>query len=283
MKRLWFAVVAISAGLGATPAVAVDGVKLLGQPRPSAFPITISAPGSYRLRSNITVPDENTTAIVVATNDVTIDLNGFSILGPTTCTGSPTVTSCAPLGTGNGIDAAGRQSVSVMNGTIRGMGNHGITLDDGSVDQVKAVSNGAAGIIRISGFSWFTSIVSRCMANSNGTNGIYGLGVVSDSTANFNGQTGIFATAAVSSCGAIENGGIGILAPSATVHNSTARSNDGAGINAHVITNSMASNNSGIGISGSAASGCAATGNAGGQVITVGIAGQNLCGGTPCP
>src|SRR5262249_30978241 len=68
------------------PAVAGD-VKLLGQP--GTFPIVITVPGSYRLKSNLTVPDANTSAIDVEANDVALDLNGYVISGPVTCTGTP--------------------------------------------------------------------------------------------------------------------------------------------------------------------------------------------------
>ena len=66
------AVAALIVGV-AHEARATDGVKLLKQPK--TFPIVISAPGSYRLKSNLTVPDENTTAISVQADYVTIDLN----------------------------------------------------------------------------------------------------------------------------------------------------------------------------------------------------------------
>src|ERR1022692_224651 len=89
---------------------AVDGVVLISQVQALAgnvtpgdapgFPVTISVPGSYRLSGNLTVPDQNTTAIQIAADNVTIDLNGFSILGPTVCTGTPAVTSCGPKGSG---------------------------------------------------------------------------------------------------------------------------------------------------------------------------------------
>src|SRR5712692_4005736 len=85
---------------------AVDGVVLIDQNRALAggvtpgdapgFPVTISVPGSYRLSGNLTVPDANTTAIQVTADNVTLDLNGFSIIGPTVCVG----TSCSPTGTG---------------------------------------------------------------------------------------------------------------------------------------------------------------------------------------
>src|SRR5438270_9518468 len=69
------------------------------------FPVTISQPGSYRLSGNLTVPDANTTAISVTDNNITIDSQGFSILGLTTGVGVP-VTSCSPAGNGQGVSSS---------------------------------------------------------------------------------------------------------------------------------------------------------------------------------
>jgi len=77
-------------------AMAVDGVRLLRQPR--TFPIVISNPGSYRLGGNLTVSTPDTTAIDAEASDVTIDLNDFTIAGPVTCTGTPpSLGTCNPL------------------------------------------------------------------------------------------------------------------------------------------------------------------------------------------
>src|SRR5438067_8861679 len=80
----------------ALPLYAVDGVVLINQNAALAgnvtpgdtpgFPVTISLPGSYKLSSNLVVPDANTTAIEIVADDVKLDLNGFSIIGPTVCT-----------------------------------------------------------------------------------------------------------------------------------------------------------------------------------------------------
>jgi hypothetical protein len=50
-------------------------MDLTGCPNGGHFPIVICQSGSYRLSGNITVPDANTTAIVIFTDDVTLDLN----------------------------------------------------------------------------------------------------------------------------------------------------------------------------------------------------------------
>src|SRR5947199_6672479 len=100
----WAAQALIIAGLSCN-LFAVDGVVLIDQNRALAggvtpgdapgFPVTISLAGSYRLSGNLTVPNANTTAISITSDNVTIDLNGFSIIGPTVCMGFP-VTSCSP-------------------------------------------------------------------------------------------------------------------------------------------------------------------------------------------
>jgi hypothetical protein len=139
-------------GLAALPqAFAVDGVilisqttALLGNVTPGdtpGFPVTISQPGSYRLSSNLTVPDANTTAIQVTSTNVTIDLNGFSIIGPVVCTGEP-VTSCNPSGaSGVGIVTSSNTTVTVTNGTVQGMGV-GLSFSGPSrVERVSAVQN----------------------------------------------------------------------------------------------------------------------------------------------
>ena len=60
------------------------------------FPFTITQPGSYKLIGNLVVP-ANTSGILIQSNDVTLDLNGFSITGAVVCdnqgdncTGQPT-------------------------------------------------------------------------------------------------------------------------------------------------------------------------------------------------
>jgi hypothetical protein len=162
------------------------------------FPFTISAPGSYRLTSNLDVRAEPTpedvTAIVIAASDVTLDLNGFEILGPTVCTSSPTV--CAPFGSGRGVHASSAfEHVTVRNGTVRGMGGPGIDLGRSSrVADVHVTSNGSYGVqllqrgyaerviatlnrsagirVRVGG------TVARCVSNLNAGDGIWGDGAM---------------------------------------------------------------------------------------------------------
>jgi len=118
-------------------------VRLLKQP--GAFPLVIATSGSYRLRGDIVVPDANVTAISITADDVTLDLNGYTISGPTVCSGSPV--SCAPTGTGIGVSSSA-DSVTVENGTIRGMGSRAVQLNgpNAIVERIRARSNGGGGI-----------------------------------------------------------------------------------------------------------------------------------------
>ena len=135
----------VAIAFGVTPAFGGD-VKLIRQP--SSFPIEITEPGSYRLKSDIRVPDEKTTAIAVTADHVTIDLKSYSISGPVVCTGIPPT--CSPSGGfGAGVAGMGNNQFSltttVRNGSIHGMGGDGISIA-GRADNVSADGNGGDGI-----------------------------------------------------------------------------------------------------------------------------------------
>jgi hypothetical protein len=216
---------------------AVDGVVLIDQNRALAgnvtpgdtagFPVTITRSGSYRLSGNLTVPDAGTSAIVITVDNVTVDLNGFSIIGPTVCTGSPLT--CSPTGSGDGVGVytASLTGITVVNGMVRGMGNYGVNIGAHSrVENVQAVYNGLIGI-SISG-----GTVSNCTADLNGMLGIYlSYGTASDSTANVNGGTGIgVGDGTVINSAAVANAVEGISVGRGTVSNSATNGNGGHGI-----------------------------------------------------
>lgn len=89
----------------------------------AGFPITISAPGSYRLMSNLVVPS-GVNGINVTTSNVTIDLNGFSITGPGACSGqSPSTIACNATSTRGISSASGNiYRLVVRNGMVGGFG-----------------------------------------------------------------------------------------------------------------------------------------------------------------
>ena len=152
----------------------------------AGFPVTISESGSYRLTGNLDLTAESTSrsGISITTDNVTIDLNGFSILGQTVCSGLP-VTTCTITGSGSGI-AGSSENIKVENGTIRGMPGYGVTLT-GSGTQVigvRAISNGEDGI-RAGG------LVERCIANQNRLDGIVSASRIQHNNVRGNGEDGI--------------------------------------------------------------------------------------------
>ena len=103
MKVLLFS---LSLALGASfagSALAGDGSREINQAcadntgcftgDATGLPVKITGAGSYRLTSNLIVPDENTTGIEVSTSDVSIDMNGFAIIR-SGCEGA--TTNCTP-------------------------------------------------------------------------------------------------------------------------------------------------------------------------------------------
>ncbi len=170
---------------------AADGVIEINQAIVEAnggFPYVISEPGSYKLSDNLTVPDENTSAIEVQADDVTVDLNGFAIIGPVQCIAENGSVSCSPEGTGVGIQAQSDVFPTVVrNGSVRGMGFAGVRIASGRVEGVRALENGSRGISSASG------IVRGCLAELNGGAGIILSApgsVVEHSIALFNGAGG---------------------------------------------------------------------------------------------
>lgn len=200
--RLETCVAALLLGTLATPALAVDGVVLIDQNRAAAggvtpgdtagFPVTISVPGSYRLAGDLTVGDSNTSAIVITAPNVSLDLNGFSILGPVSCGRSGGAVACTPGGSGIGVSAPAASNVTITNGTIRGFAQPAILMTAGGalpsrVEKTSAASNGSTGI----------AVDDGVLANNIATlNAIHGLGLnhgyaVGNYSTN-NGASGLF-------------------------------------------------------------------------------------------
>jgi len=99
------------------------------------FPVTLSASGSYILTGDLLLSaadsPENSHGIVITAEAVVLNLNGFSINGPTRCN-APHPLTCGPLGTGNGIEVPGSSRLTVRNGIILGVGNKGIHQENGT-------------------------------------------------------------------------------------------------------------------------------------------------------
>ena len=172
------------------------------------LPYTISVPGSYYLTTNLT-GSVGTTGIVVSVDNVSIDLNGFALIGSGGSVGSGILVSGAPA------------NLSVRNGTIRDWGSDGVNAGAALNTQFERLiisgnaSNGLhAGrycqitqcIVRRSGRDGIlceqASVVSHCVVVSNSLAGI---------------ETGISgapgagtASALITSCVANDNAGAGL-------------------------------------------------------------------------
>ncbi len=157
----------------------------------AGFPIAISQPGSYTLGSNITMPGGCTSkdGIDINANNVTLDLNGFSVIG----LGS------AGVG-GSGIVAgSGTTNLRLSNGILNSWAGDGVDFSNASSSAIDRVT--ASGSTNASGFGLgATSVLSECVSNGN-YNGVAALG--SNSTVrgcdlSSDAQVGVFVGASVS-------------------------------------------------------------------------------------
>jgi len=141
--------------------------------------------------------------VTVSADDVTLDLNGFSLVGV--------------AGSLSGIVVAGpAENLTVRNGTVRGWGLHGVdstSAADVLVERVRASGNGGSGIE----CGGERSTVRRCTASLN--------------------QDGIVGAELIEGCVARENTGDGLAAgPGAAILDSVANANGASGI---VATDSL--------------------------------------------
>jgi parallel beta-helix repeat protein len=109
-------------------------------------PYTITESGSYCLIQNLTHTDRYSNAIVVEANNVTIDLGGYSLIGPTTSYNE----------TCSGIYMDMRSNVEIRNGTITNFPNRGIFADNSGevlgstgirIVSIRVTKTGAEGIV----------------------------------------------------------------------------------------------------------------------------------------
>lgn len=279
------------------------GVTSINQP---TLPYKITTPGSYQLQANLTVPNANTTAILVQTDNVTIDMNGHAILGPNNCTGSGTSLVCDHNGTGRGIDAQFRKNIKVYNGIVRGMGAYGLFTGNGAIiESMRVQSNGQDGIfVPIGTVSGNTAsnnggdgivgnngTVSGNMANDNGGNGIFigSNGTVNGNTANNNGDDGIDVVFGTISGNTVRgNHNDGIRAETGTVSGNMAGDNgeDGISVNEGIVNGNTAIHNEEYGLDLGASAGYVnnvASFNVIDDVNGGFLLGNNLCGSALCP
>ena len=249
LPTLMGAAIACALFLAAPSAQAVDGVIEINQASALAgvgigdtpgFPITLALRGSYRLTGELNVPAD-TIGILVQNDQISIDLNGFSIVG----------------GGGGGNQGHGIityvesiRGTRVSNGTVRSMSGHGIHVGaDSHVSNVTVIGSGFAGIhVEENG------VVADCVAIENGGSGIEGGSDtrVQNSTSSHNGAQGIeVAGGSVTSVLVAENGYNGVRGIGSTiVIDSHARGNGGDGIDVEsgLVSGNKISSNTGFAI-----------------------------------
>ena len=233
--------VIIAVVVASTSAFAVDGVVLINQSTVAAagaFPYRITQPGSYRLSGNLIVTTP-TVAIDIQSDNVTLDLNGFTINGP--CTGPPAT--CTGAFEGVSDQNTPRKNITLKNGVIRNFFD-GVFLpaSGGMITDLQSNENVGSGIYipfpGISmGFPGAAFIIVRCSANNNGLFGVVlGAGTISTSTANNNADGFIVFGATVSDSIANGNADAGFTATtSALTHNIATNNGYGLFVNSSSV------------------------------------------------
>jgi hypothetical protein len=144
------------------PGLPAPTMKTLAQVEPrtpiSTLPYTISTGGSYYLVSNLVgVASQN--GILIQADNVTVDLNGFALIGVGGSLHGITVTS------------AQQQNLAIYNGTVRGWGGNGIDAGNASnaqYERLRLAGNTGDGLVIGS-----SAITHDCVAASNGGSGLH--------------------------------------------------------------------------------------------------------------
>jgi hypothetical protein len=242
--------------MGGAPGVddaRADGVVLIDQSRALAgsvtpgdapgFPITISVPGTYRLTSNLTVFPERTDGILIAADDVTLDLGGFYI-GPGVSGGTGIVTNNSAHtnlvirnGTiarfSQGVRLEGNRSVAIAGLRVHGLSDFVAVVvgDNASITDSSIYDNHAEGIE-----VGMNSLVTGNLIFDNGAGGIFG------------GDGSIISKNTVSGSGGM--GGI-VCSSFCTINGNVVSSSLSTGITAgagSIINNNSTTENRGVGI-----------------------------------
>ena len=177
------------------------------------FPVTLDRAGSYRLTSNLdyaSYPDHG--GLWIRASGVVLDLNGFTIRGPVTCSSAasePWVSTCSngASGASIAIDEGLRVYPTIRNGTIAGSSGTGVfcrsgcVLEDllvresetrgvfvaqGTIRRVRSFHNGGPG------FVIYQSAAKEIQAEGNAGFGIFGNGSsIADAGSYNNASAGI--------------------------------------------------------------------------------------------
>ena len=151
------------------PVQAAESEVLISQERATAggvtpgdepgFPVTLSAPGRYRLTGNLVVP-EGTDGIVINADNVTLDFGGYVLQGTMSATGESDATGIASY----------NDAIEIANGVITGF--ELFAIDSHTVGKYWTISN-----MRIvsNGMGVSAGGYARVVGNNISSNGNYGL------------------------------------------------------------------------------------------------------------
>jgi parallel beta-helix repeat protein len=297
-------VICASTGMAqhSTPHHDPDGVVLINQSDAlegyitsrdaPGFPVTISDPGSYRLTSNL-IPRPEQKGIEIAADDVTIDLNGFSIV--------------TYHGDGITTDNVSHSNIVIRNGTIRGSATpvnlplrfvhliqiqvykadfSGVVLGDNASITYSSIHDNPAAGLRVG----TNSLIARNVVSGNAAEGINaGAGSIIDGNIVEGNQDGIVCSfCTINGNSVYGNVHSGIHVSAASINNNTAFENKYYGIwcdgDCSIGNNVVIRNDTGMRVDcPSAIRQNFANNNAHGDITTVGTSQCTLSGNVPSP
>ena len=131
----------LNAGSLEPPGAPAPTMKTIQESEPrtpiTSVPITIATPGSYYLTADLTgVSGQN--GITITTSFVTLDFNGFSLIG------------VSNSGAGVSATAAGLKQIAIRNGVIRNWSSGGIYaggVTEAHIDDLRIENNGVYGVV----------------------------------------------------------------------------------------------------------------------------------------
>ena len=233
-------------------------VNALNTPGDAKSMFVLSQPGSYYLIENL-VGSQERNGISVRADGVTLDLNGFALLGEA-------------AGTMRGVDVPMPcHGFALSNGTVMGWPGGGVMAAAAVMRAQGLLLTGNIGAVGLTAGNG--SLVQGCVASANGTGfSLADRTSILESIATVNSQVGIMATSYVSilDCTCSRNGWAGVTAEAACVIarcSATRNLPDGYGIRAGegcTVTDCTGSRNGSDGISvgaGSSVQNCTASGN----------------------